>query len=689
MQFSQFTEVIRKQYHNMQKTGKLFTVAIGRDELWKHYLASFPKGTDPMVYVATQHNCDSCKRFIKAIAGVVIIKDNKLVSIWDVEATGKYKVVAENMRNIIETSKIANKFCLRPDIATNQIVGSLPNTVKPDSTTIFRDKVGMRFTHFNVKVNKVFIKENSPTTLSKIKGKFTSHKRSCEEIPMTSVEIVKDLIVGGLYRGAEMLPAIEQFEHLLKGYTEAKDSDIYLWSVLDTQNQPIRTTVIGTLLLNVATEDLEVAVKKFEDKTAPSNYKRTNAIVTPKMKNEALKIIQKEGIEDSLYKKYAVLEDVSVNDVLFVNSKASSKMQDGIAGLMEQGTTYKPSLSKIRDTVSMEDFIANIVPKAEEISILVENKHQDNLVSLISPKVADAPNILQWDNNFSWAYNGGLTDSMKERVKAAGGRVDGVFRFTHSWNEIEPNQSLMDLHVFMPGCEIPTEGDGIEVTGRRVGWNNRIDLKSQGTQDVDHIIAAPAGYVPVENITFPKLELMPEGVYTCKVHNWGFRKTGGKGRAEIEFEGKVFQYEYPRTKKHDWITIAEVTLKNGKFTLKSDLPTSTFSKDIWGIKTQELVKVDSIMYSPNYWGDNAVGQKHTFFMLEGCNSNESIRGLYNEHLNNKFRSIRKSIDMLAPMLQCEQSHNMLAGLGFNQTDSLDLTVVVRGKEVSGTYKIIK
>lgn len=32
------------------------------------------------------------------------------------------------------------------------------------------------------------------------------------------------------------------------------------------------------------------------------------------------------------------------------------------------------------------------------------------------------------------------------------------------------------------------------------------------------------------------------------------------------------------------------------------------------------------MLSPNYWDDQSIGNKHYFFMLEGCRSSEKLEG---------------------------------------------------------------
>ncbi|MEG7973065.1 hypothetical protein, partial [Listeria monocytogenes] len=80
----------------------------------------------------------------------------------------------------------------------------------------------------------------------------------------------------------------------------------------------------------------------------------------------------------------------------------------------------------------------------------------------------------------------------------------------------------------------------------------------------------------------------PEGKYICKVHNWSARNPNTSGfKAEIELNGELYQYEYPsRLENHQWVTVAEVTLKDGKFTIDNKLkPTSMTSQEVWGVKT--------------------------------------------------------------------------------------------------------
>jgi hypothetical protein len=166
--------------------------------------------------------------------------------------------------------------------------------------------------------------------------------------------------------------------------------------------------------------------------------------------------------------------------------------------------------------------------------------------------------------------------------------------------------------------------------------------------------------------------------YTCKIHNWNFRQTGGKGKAEIAFNGEIYQYEYPRTTNHQWVTVAEVTLKNGKFSIKHHLPEINQSKELWGLETNNFHKVNLVCLSPNHWGDNISGNLHFMFMLDNAKADTPIRGFHNENLIPEILKHRKVMEVLGATNMIEPSGKHLAGLGFNSTVKDELIVKCKG-----------
>ena len=188
--------------------------------------------------------------------------------------------------------------------------------------------------------------------------------------------------------------------------------------------------------------------------------------------------------------------------------------------------------------------------------------------------------------------------------------------------------------------------------------------------------------MPVENITFPDLKKMPEGVYTCKIHNWSLRQpTEGGFKSEIEFEGQVFEYEVDRPLKNkEWVTVAEVTLKGGKFSINHKLPTTSSSREKWGVSTKVPVKVQTVLLSPNHW-ENAggVGNKHWFFILEGCKVDSETRGIYNEFLRSDLEPHRKVFEVLGSKSKCQPSEKQLSGVGFSETRSDKIVAIADGR----------
>lgn len=661
----------------------LYQTDVKGEALWEAYLSAFPEGTDPIYRQRTEHNCSACRSFIKNVGNCVAIVDGKLVSIWDVQVSEPiYQAVADSMAQLVKSQVIENVFL----------------TVEPKAGVDknFEEILGSVVTwqHFFVNIPAKFMatKADIGALLGNSKTTYEVMLRGLTETSSDAISTVLDLISqNSIYRGEEHKSAVQAFEALKSDFDKlsAEEKSFFVWSKVITTPlavSRIRNTSIGTLLTDISEgKDLEDSVKSFESKVAPQNYKRPTALVTKAMIGKAQEKIEELGLMSALSRRHAMLSDVTINNILHVHSSVRAKLtsnvfEDIAASLPEKAKSY----DKVEE-VSIDKFVADIVPRIESMEVLFENRHGSNLVSLIAPEDPTAGSLFKWGNNFSWDYAGGLADSaIRKTVQERGGRVDGVFRFSHSWNHHEGkrNTSLMDLHVFMPGNGI-TDGNPVnDVYGnnQRVGWNQRDHIKSGGTQDVDYTGAAQPGYIPVENITFPSLQKMPEGRYVCKVHNWSYRDPTTSGfSAEVEFGGEVFQYDHPAplgSKK--WVTVAEVTLKDGQFTIEHKLPTATSSRTKWGMPTESFRKVSMLMHSPNHWDGEGVGNLHYFFMLEGAVREDAVRGFYNEFLKNDLTLHRKAFEMVGSRMKSEGTSEQLSGLGFSSTQKNSVVVRVKG-----------
>ena len=310
-----------------------------------------------------------------------------------------------------------------------------------------------------------------------------------------------------------------------------------------------------------------------------------------------------------------------------------------------------------------------MLPTAKEIEVYVENRHSGNMVSLIAPQNKEAKSMFKWNNNFGWSYVGNVTDSMKERVKAAGGKVDGVLRFSIQWNEDGHDNCDLDAHCFEPnGHEIYFRTDKAPYSASTMG----------GQLDVD--VINPNGCVAVENITWPDRNKMKPGTYTFFVHQYSGNARNGF-RAEIEFEGKVYSFDSHNSMRvYQNVQVATVTLSpDGKFSIKENLPSNITSKDVWNIKTNQFVPVTVMMYSPNYWDEQSgIGHKHYFFMLKDCINPENPNGFYNEFLKNELEAHKRVFAALGSRMKVEDNPDQLSGIGFSSTKRDELVVKVKG-----------
>lgn len=669
MEFNDFKKVMQQHISDMIRgQDKLFLTDVNKDDLWHHYLESFPPGTNEVYKERREYDCNSCKQFIRPYANVVAIKDNKLVSVWDIPGlVSPFKEVAVAMSKLVKSGIIKDIFVTRGDrLGTDNNKQLLP------------DGKVLTWEHFYYKWPTVFLSDDIAPTKGKHRDSKNVFQRSMTELTVDAGQIILELIEqGSLYRGEEHKTVINKFISYKKRYDKlkAKERDNWCWS--ESFNNPIsriRNTAIGTLLIDLSEDvDVDVAVTKFEKVMAPDNYKRPNAIFTKKMVEDAEKQIESLGFSDSLARRFAQLKDITVNNLLFVNRDAKKKLK-GSASVFDELKEGVPENTKKFDKVEVigiEDFVKSILPSSTSIELMVENKHGGNFMSLVAPENKEAPTMFKWNNNFSWAYNGDITDSaIKRNVKNAGGNVEGVLRFSIQWNDDRDNNNDFDAHCKEPG-------------GNIIMYSNALNHATAGNLDVD--ITQPMRQVPdgpaVENITWPDVDKMEEGKYKFLVHNYSHRGGRSGFSAEIEYDGQIYSYEYAKELKYnEKVSVAEIMFnkETGIKFIKS-LDSSVSLKEIWGVNTNVFSKVSVCMFSPNYWDkQRGIGNRHYFFFFDGCQNETTPRGFFNEFLNEALTPHRKVFEALGSRMRVADADTQLSGVGFSSTQRNSVLARVEG-----------
>lgn len=685
--FKNFVKAIQKNLQQMSKdSSRLFTVNVDTEELYNLYLDSFPAGTNEIYRERREYDCSCCRHFIRDVGNVVSIKNGELHTIWGINPVSddKYNVVAAALDAYVKQKAVLGVF-----LKKEKRIGT------PENREMLPTGKINKYEHFFVDLPEICIfKECYGHTLEGDLSQFRDvrnvFKRSLDEISKEAVDTVLELIAqNSLYKGAEWKKQLTEFKNYQKEYGKLTDKqkELWIWEKSISAGAvigKIRNHSIGTLLVNISEGmDLDLAVRKYEQIVAPVNYKRPKAIFTKKMLEDAKKTITELGYMDSLQRRFATLDDITVNNILFSNKDAAKRITGAmdLFDEMEQDVAIDPKRFSKVEEISAEDFIKNVLPVAKELEVYLENKHIQNMVSLIAPEVAAAKTMFKWNNGMSWAYTGNITDSdIKENVKAAGGSVAGVVRFSIQWNDKDgKDNSDLDAH-----CLEPQGGDHIY-------FSHKISRYTGGELDID--ITDPIyqcksnGGVAVENITYPSKERMKPGTYKFYVNQYSFRNSQGF-KAEIEVNGEIHSYEYNAPVRGN-VDVAEVILdQSGNFKVVDKLPgnCATISKDVWGIKTLQFTPVSVVCYSPNYWDEQkGIGHQHLFFMLKDCINPEEPNGYYNEFLKPELEQHRRVFEALGAKAHVKDVDDQLSGVGFSLTKRNDLIIKVKG----ATERVLK
>lgn len=701
--------LMETQFSLMCNTGKLFRSDVTGDKLWTEYLNGFesdPIFRDPD---SSTHNCNHCNNFIRRYGNIVAIEGlDNLMTIFDIELDrdNKYFHTFEKLSNLLKKSKIDTIFT-----ETFDSLNSLPYescnkrmehfklgvpTNHKIYTTEEADKFGVvtpgevyKFDHFSLTLPKKFV-DMTGASIESITGEFRERKkvftRLMEEIPYDTLTLVYDLInQGSLMDGdthINKLMAVINLKSEFDSLDSKREKELWLTQKCDTPYWRFKNELIGVLCSDLAQGvDLNKACMDWNKRVDPKNFMKAVAPITEKQKKDAQKYVVENGYTESFNRRYANIDDIKVSEIKHVNNETKTSSPATIFDKLptkSTSTRHKKSEFEGIETVSIEKFMEKILPTCGSIEVYLENGHEGNMVTMTTSQSDDSKKMFKWDNNYSWTFNGNLAgkSQIKEQVKSKGGNVDGVVRFSLIWNDGESKTDNSDLDAW---C--------VQPGGERIGFSTgfRKDsgnyFSSHGGQlDLDE--TGPGTRVGVENIYFPTKDRMVNGTYQFFVHQYADRNSQGF-KVEVEVDGEVRTYEYrQRVTQGSRVNVVEITYKNGNFEINDILPSTLSDKDFYGLKTNSFHKVNLVCLSPNHWDGEGVGNKHYFFMLDGCINPNPLRTFHVENLNNELLGHRKVMEVLGSMATINPNgEKQLSGVGFNATvrDSVVL-------KLGGTHK---
>ena len=175
-------------------------------------------------------------------------------------------------------------------------------------------------------------------------------------------------------------------------------------------------------------------------------------------------------------------------------------------------------------------------------------------------------------------------------------------------------------------------------------------------------------------------------MYKVFVHNYS--KKGSKSNnftIQVKALDNVVNFDYPLDLASGAkVNVVNIHIENGEVVKLEKLDSKITEvggisgEEVWGITTGSFIPVTKVFFSPNYWGENKVGNKHLIFALKGCNSNEPQRGFFNEYLSSELAEHRKVFEVLGTKTKAQPTNNQVSGLGFSNTKRDELIVKVQG-----------
>lgn len=398
-QYPEFLESVKRHFNSiLNKQAKLFTTnSVG---LFDAYLDNLPEE------VRQHYTCSACRNFIERYGGLVNISDSGEIEsvIWnDSDVPEFFEQSVKAMKNIVLKSKVNGVFLSEIETLGQPVTGEWTHiSVTLPSGMVYSSKL-----------------INARQAMTEKLEDFRILADSLLEYP---IEVVKQAVIllktESLYRSEKCLGVAEWLMDLHIRRSNVKNSrhgDNIIWLAVATAPSGychVKSSMIGTLLDDIAAGlPFESVSRRFAEKMHPLRYQRPQAAPSAGNIAQAEKIVEKLGIQNSLVRRFAKVEEL---EKLWIPKEKEEAVKSGgvFSHLTAKYEKEQPKIEMPPVTMTWKKFCETVLPLVESIEYLVQDR-KSNYSAILTASYEDAPPIFQWDseekrNPFSWyVYNGG------------------------------------------------------------------------------------------------------------------------------------------------------------------------------------------------------------------------------------------------------------------------------------------
>jgi hypothetical protein len=418
-------------YHELEKLvmtalpeGPLFTTDVNPDDLWAAYLGGLPAAR------MQHYNCHCCRRFVQKYGGLVTLNEwgMPLSAMWHMEGPEFFQVSLQVMRDIVRKATITGVF-----LDKDTVLG----TPRTDPWS--------HLSAINPQPYKGLLK-SAHEVMAEKKEDFKMLNHGLSDYPLTMVEqAVRVLEADALDRSEKTLGVAQWLAQLHREIAQTpKRKRNIIW--LAVAKAPpgfchVRSTMISTLLDDIKSGmDFDTISKRWSAKMHPMRYQRPTAAPSLGTIKQAEEIVAKLGIEKSLQRRYATLDDVQVK--LWVPKPLPAVKTGGVFDHLKPTQTAAKDIELPEKPITWEKFQRTVLPGVLQMEIMVPS--QGSFCGLLTATDPEAPPIIQWDgleghprNPVSWYYPYPHSYAAHWNLSPGWNAVTCVFPSPFQWHEPE------------------------------------------------------------------------------------------------------------------------------------------------------------------------------------------------------------------------------------------------------------